>query len=196
VASRLFRPVSPVPETTLIGSESEQAAAIEAFSWIPSALLSVVYTNDRDLISALYKEFYTLLVPLSISNDSARTRRLLIFASQLDERANAVFLTFPTRQTQYEPYFTSYIAVAEKYNGGVVDGGDVSEVEKKVDAFCTQIALNLWGGGDVSVQRKADLKKWAIGNDRRGFKLLRDLVDQDKDIKTWRKSQVHICPSM
>ena len=181
-----FPPFKPA----LTISESEQAAAIEAFSWIPSALLSAVYTNDRELVSALYKEFYTLLVPLSTSNDTARTRRLLIFASQLDERAKAVFLTFPTRQTQYEPYFTSYISVAEKYNGGVVEGGDASEVEKKVDGFCNSIAINLWGGGDVSVQRKADLKKWAVGNDRRGFKLLRDLIDQEKDFKAWRKSQV------
>jgi hypothetical protein len=132
-----------------------------------------------------------VLVPLSTSNDVARTRRLLIFASQLDDRANAVFLTFPQRQVQYEPFFSAYIGNAEKYNGGVVEDGDSSELEKKLDAVCGSIALNLWGPGEVSVQRKADLKKWAAGNDRRGFKLLRDLIDPEKDFKSWRKSQVY-----
>ena len=183
--------LSPITEIVLTISESDQPAAIAAFSWIPSALLSVVYANDRELTAALYREFYTVLVPLSASNDAGRTRRLLIFASQLDERAKAVFLTFPQRQVQYEPFFSAYISSAEKYNGGVVEDGDASELEKKLDAFCGSIALNLWGPGEVSVQRKVDLKKWAIGNDRRGFKLLRDLIDPDKDFKSWRKSQVH-----
>jgi hypothetical protein len=34
------------------------------------------------------------------------------------------------------------------------------------------------------------LKKWAEGNDRRGFKLFRDLIDPAKDFKTLRKTQV------
>jgi hypothetical protein len=101
-----------------------------------------------------------------------------------------VFLTFPQRQVQYEPYFPAYIESAEKYNGGVVEDGDSSELEKKLDTFCGSIAFHLWGPGEVSVQRKADLKKWAVGNDRRGFRLLRDLIDPEKDFKSWRKSQV------
>ena len=117
-----------------------------------------------------------------------RTRRLLCFASQLDEKSRKAFQLFPIRQIQSEQYLLAYVDAAEKYNGGVVES-DEDVVAKRLDAVCTSVA-GMLGMAESHAQRKADLKKWAEGNDRRGFKLLRDLVDPDKDFKSWKKSQV------
>ena len=103
-------------------SASGQVAATETFSWIPSALVLTMYTNDRDIIGTLYKVLYTVLVPSSISDDMLRTRRLLLFASQLDEKSTKAFQSLPQRQIQAERYLSVYVYVAEKYNGGVVEG--------------------------------------------------------------------------
>lgn len=120
-----------------------------------------------------------------------RTQRLLSFASQLDEKSRKAFDLFPVRQIQSEQYLLAYVDAAEKFNGGVVES-DEKTAAKRLDAVCTSVA-GMLGIAEGSVQRKADLKKWAEGNDRRGFKLLRDLVDPEKDFKAWRKTQV-ICP--
>lgn len=120
-----------------------------------------------------------------------RTRRLLLFTSQLDERSRTAFQFFPRRQTQYEPYLLAYINAAEKYNGGItVAETNATDAGKRLDAVCTHIA-NILGMPEGAGQRKSDLEKWAKGNDRRGFKLLRDLIDPEKDFRAWRKSQVY-----
>ena len=77
---------------------------------------------------------------------------------------------------------------AEKYNGGVVEV-DVADAMKPLDSICSLIA-NVMGMPETSAQRKSDLRKWAEANDRRGFKLMRDLIDPEKDFKAWRKAQV------
>jgi sister chromatid cohesion protein PDS5 len=170
-------------------SASGQVAATETFSWIPSALVSTRYTNDRDLLSTLYKVLYTVLVPLSITDDMLRTRRLLLFTSQLhEERTRTAFQSLPGCQAQGERYLSAYIDAAEKYNGGVVESGK-DEAAKRLDNLCAAIAT-LIGMDDGYTPRKTDLKKWAEGNDRRGFKLFRDLIDPAKDFKTLRKTQV------
>jgi hypothetical protein len=190
VESGISRHVPPISVSSDL-SASGQDAATETFSWIPSALVSTMYTDDRDLLSTLYKVLYTVLIPLSITDDVLRTRRLLLFASQLhDERARSAFRSFPNRQAQEATYGLAYLNAAEKYNGGEVESGK-HEAEQRLDHVCGFIAA-LLGTNEGSTQRKADLKKWAEGNDRRGFKLLRDLIDPDKDFKTLRKTQVII----
>lgn len=170
-------------------SESGQTAATETFSWIPSALMSTMYTNDRELTSTLYKVLYTVLTPISLTDDMLRTKRFLLFTSQLDERSGRAFQTFPARQVQSEKYLVAYLDAAEKFNGGVAESGDATALEKRLDMVCHSVAVML-GMEEGAIQRKTDLKKWAQGNDRRGFKLLRDLIDPEKDFKAWRKSQV------
>jgi hypothetical protein len=169
-------------------SASGQAAATDTFSWIPSALMSTMYTNDRDLTATLYKLLFTVLAPLSTTDDMLRTRRLLLFTRQLDTRSRAAFHAFPLRQKQSERYLLAYIDAAEKYNGGIVET-DTTEVGKKLNSVCDAVA-GLLGMPEGSIQRKMDLKKWAEGNDRRAFKLLRELIDPEKDFKAWRKAQV------
>lgn len=170
-------------------SESGQTAAMETFSWIPSALMSTMYTNDRELTRTLYKVLYTALTPISLTDDMSRTKRFLLFTSQLDERSRRAFQTFPARQVQSEKYLLAYLDAAEKYNGGVVETGDATSLEKRLDIICHSVA-GMLGTEEGAVQRKTDLTKWAQGNDRRGFKLLRVLIDPEKDFKAWRKSQV------
>jgi hypothetical protein len=119
-----------------------------------------------------------------------RIRRLLLFASQLDERSRKAFETFPKRQAQAEVYLRAYVDASERYNGGIVTEGDVVEAGKRLDSVCGVIA-GVLGMQEGAAQRKVDLKKFAEGNDRRGFKLLRDLFDPEKDFKSWRKSQVY-----
>ena len=170
-------------------SASGHVAAMETFSWIPSALVSTAYINDRDLRSTLTKVLNTSLIPFSITDDVLRTRRLLLFASQLDDRSQVVFQSFPLRQSQSELYLQLYLDAAEKYNGGVVEEGKLEESKKKLDTACDKVAAFL-GMPEGDAQRKVDLKKWAENNDRRGFKLLRDLIDTEKDLKTLRKAQV------
>jgi len=148
-----------------------------------------MYTNDRELTSTLYKVLYTVLTPISLTDDTLRTKRFLLFTSQLDERTRRAFQTFPARQVQSEKYLLAYLDAAEKYNGGVPETGDATSLEKRLDMVCHSVARML-GMEEGAAQRKTDLKKWAQGNDRRGFKLLRDLIDPDKDFKAWRKSQV------
>jgi hypothetical protein len=174
------------PTWKLTKSASGQVAAVETFSWIPSALLSTVYTADRDLTACLYKLLYMVLTPLTIADDMLRTRRFLMFASQLDKRSFEAFISFPTRQAQGQMYVLAYIDAAEKYNGGE---GQNEEITKRFDTILTSVA-GILGMEDTAAQRKADLKKWGETNDRRGFKLLRDLVDSNKDFKTLRKTRV------
>lgn len=150
--------------------------------------MSTMYTNDRDLTATLYKLLFTVLTPLSTTDDMLRTRRLLLFASQLDTRSRTAFHAFPLRQKQSERYLLAYIDAAEKYNGGIVEA-NAAEIGKKLDSVCDAVA-GLLGMTESSVQRKMDLKKWAEGNDRRAFKLLRELIDPEKDFKAWRKTQV------
>ena len=147
-----------------------------------------MYTNERDLSATLDKALYTVLTPLSISDDMLRTRRLLLFISQLDRRSRMAFHSIPLRQKQSESYLRTYVDAAEKFNGGVVETG-AADAAKAVDAICTSIS-NLMGMPETAAQRKSDLKKWAEANDRRGFKLMRDLIDPEKDFKAWRKTQV------
>src|SRR6266516_5028373 len=116
VASRISRYVSRHIEWAN-KSESGQTAATETFSWIPSALMSTMYTNDRELTSTLYKVLYTVLTPISLTDDMLRTKRFLLFTSQLDERSRRAFQTFPARQVQSEKYLLVYLDAAEKYNG-------------------------------------------------------------------------------
>lgn len=162
-------------------------AATETFSWIPSALILTMYTNDRDLTSILYKVLYTVLIPFNITDDMLRTRRLLLFTSQLGEKSHRALQTLPLRQLQSEQYVLAYLDAAEKLNGGEAENKDA--VLKRFDAVCTSVAA-LLGMPESSAQRKADLKKWGEQNDRRGFKLFRDLLDPEKDFKTLRKTQV------
>ena len=151
--------------------------------------MSTMYTNDRELTSTLYKVLYTVLTPISLTDDMLRIKRILLFTSQLDDRSLRAFQTFPARQVQSEKYLLVYLDAAEKYNGGVVETGDATALEKRLDMVCHSVAGMLAMEEGV-VQRKTDLKKWAQGNDRRGVKLLRDLIDPEKDFKAWRKSQV------
>jgi hypothetical protein len=189
VESGISRYVPPISGSS-DHSASGQDAATETFSWIPSALVSTMYTDDKDLLSALYRVLYTVLIPLSITDDMLRTRRLLLFVSQLhDERTRAAFQSLPNHQSQAEAYVLAYLDAAEKYNGGEVESGK-DEVEKRLDYVCGYVAALF--GNEGSTQRKTDLKKWGEGNDRRGFKLLRDLIDPEKDFKTLRKTQVSI----
>ena len=147
-----------------------------------------MYTSDRDLSATLYKALYTVLTPLSITDDMLRTRRLLLFIGQLDRRSRMAFQSIPLRQKQSERYLQAYLDAAEKYNGGVVETA-ATDAATKLDAICASIS-NLMGMPETAAQRKADLKKWAEGNDRRAFKLMRDLIDPEKDFKAWRKAQV------
>jgi len=98
------------------------------------------------------------------------------------------FHSIPLRQKQSEQYLQAYVDAAEKFNGGVVET-DAAAAAKELDTVCTSIS-NLMGMPETAAQRKSDLKKWAEANDRRGFKLMRDLVDPEKDFKAWRKTQV------
>jgi hypothetical protein len=148
-----------------------------------------MYANDRDLSAALYKALYTVLTPLSITDDMLRTRRLLLFISQLDQRSRMAFHSIPLRQKQLEPYLQAYVDRAEQYNGGVVETGAADAAATKLDGICTSIS-NILGMPETAAQRKSDLKKWAEANDRRGFKLMRDLIDPEKEFKAWRKTQV------
>jgi sister chromatid cohesion protein PDS5 len=165
-------------------SASGQVAATETFSWIPSAILSTMYINDREINSTLYKVFYTTLVPLTITDDVLRTRRLLIFASQLDTYARTAFDSFPLRQSQSQSLLLKYLDAAEKFNGGT----EAAE-GKSLDSMCWTLGTVI-GNAEGAEQRTQDLKKWAVNNDRRGFRLLRDLTDPNKDAKTSRKAQV------
>jgi hypothetical protein len=149
-----------------------------------------MYTADPDVTNTLYKVYYTVLVPLSISDDMQRTQRLLLATSQLDSRSRKACDAFPLRQRQGEIYLKAYLDISEKYNGGVIES-EKEEVEKKFDALCTRIASVL-GSPEGIVQRKADLRKWGERNDRRGFRLFRDLIDQERDFKAWRKAQVNL----
>jgi hypothetical protein len=99
------------------------------------------------------------------------------------------FHSIPLRQKQSEPYLQVYVDRAEQYNGGVVETGAADDAATKLDKACTLIS-NLLGMPETAAQRKSDLKKWAEVNDRRGFKLMRDLIDPEKDFKAWRKIQV------
>ena len=179
-----------LPLHTTNKSASGQVAATETFSWIPSALVGAIYTDDRDINAVLYKVLYTILIPLSITDDKMRTHRLLLFASQLDSRSVKAFGMFPQRQKQAQDYLSAYLFLAEKYNGGIIEEEDTKPViAKKLDDVCTSVA-GLLGTVEGLAQRKADLKKFAEHNDRRAFKLLRDLIDPSKDSKAWRKTQV------
>jgi hypothetical protein len=149
-----------------------------------------MYTDDRDVTAALYKVLYTSLIPLSITDDKMRTHRLLLFVSQLDSRSAKAFEMFPRRQKQAQNYLSAYLTLAEKFNGGIVEPeGMKAAVSKKLDEVCTSVAALVSSVENVP-QRKADLKKFAEHNDRRSFKLLRDLIDPSKDAKTLRKIQV------
>ena len=119
-----------------------------------------------------------------------RTRRFLLSAVNLDSRSQKAFDTFPLRQKQGKLYLRTYLDQCERYNGGIIEA-DKETVEKKFDAVCGKIA-SIIGSPEGVVQRKADLKKWGERNDRRGIKLFRDLLDQEKDFKTLRKTQVII----
>ena len=107
-------------------SESGQTAATETFSWIPSALMSTMYTNDRELTSTLYKVLYTVLTPISLTDDMLRTKRFLLFTSQLDERSRRAFQTFPARQVQSEKYLLAYLDAAEKLMEEFPRSGDAT----------------------------------------------------------------------
>ena len=99
------------------------------------------------------------------------------------------FHSIPLRQKQLEQYLQAYVDLAEQYNGGVVETGTADAAATKLDKVCNSIS-NLLGMPETAAQRKSDLKKWAEANDRRGFKLMRDLIDSEKDFKGWRKTQV------
>ena len=172
-------------KTRLMSRASGQTAAMETFSWIPSALVSTMYS---DLPTTLYKMLFAILTPLTMTDDMLRTRRLMLFTSQLDTRSEKAFLACPHRQAQAGRLFLTYIDFAEKYNGGVVES-DPEEADKKLDQACLNVAKTLVEPENVQ-HLKADLKKWAQGNDRRGFKLFRDLLDPEKDSKAWRKAEV------
>ena len=171
-------------------SASGHMAATETFSWIPSALILTMYTNDRDLTSILYKVLYTVLIPFNITDDMLRTKRLLLFTSQLGEKSHRALQTLPLRQLQSEQYVLAYLDAAEKLNGGEI-AENKDDVTRRFDAVCTSVAA-LLGMPESSAQRKADLKKWGEQNDRRGFKLFRDLINPEKDFKTLRKTQVNL----
>ena len=147
-----------------------------------------MYTADRDTTNTLYNVLYSVLIPLPISDDMLRTRRLLLFTAELDSRSRKAFDAFPLRQVQAERYLKAYLDACEKWNGGVLESGK-EEMEKRFDSLCAGFA-NMLGTMEGAAQRKADLRKWGEGNDRRGFKLFRDLIDQEKDFKACRKAQV------
>ena len=147
-----------------------------------------MYTNDRDLTSILYKVLYTVLIPFNIADDMLRTKRLLLFTSQLGEKSHRAFQSLPRRQLQGQQYVLAYVDAAEKYNGGEI-AENKEEVTKRFDAVCASVAA-LLGMPESAGQRKADLKKWGEQNDRRGLKMFRDLIDPEKDFKTLRKTQV------
>jgi hypothetical protein len=117
-----------------------------------------------------------------------RTKRLLLFTSQLGEKSHRAFQSLPQRQMQGQQYLLAYLDAAEKYNGGEIPENR-EEVTKRFDAVCTSVAT-LLGMPESAGLRKADLKKWGEQNDRRGFRLFRDLIDPEKDFKTLRKTQV------
>jgi hypothetical protein len=131
---------------------------------------------------------YTVLIPLTITDDMLRTRRLLMFASQLDERSHNVFLSFPTRRAQSDKYILAYADAAEKYNGGE---GAEDKVIQHFDVICGKVAA-IFGNAESLGQRKSDLKKFGAENDRRALKMLRELVDPEKDFKTLRRLHVYI----
>jgi hypothetical protein len=177
--------------TNLINSATGQSAATEMFSWIPAALISTSYILPSEISTMLCRVLFTIIAPLSLTDDMLRTRRLLLFISQLEEdKPQKAFQALPSRQVHYQAFFTSYLEAAESFNGGVVDKDkDKDELERKLDGFCANITKYLTAPENAA-QFKADLKKWAERNDRRGFRLLRDLIDPEKDSKALRKSQV------
>jgi hypothetical protein len=72
-----------------------QSVPIETWLWIPSALVETMYTDDQDSMKTLYEVLYTILVPLSVSDDILQSRQLMLFSGQLNQRSKTAFQTLP-----------------------------------------------------------------------------------------------------
>ncbi|KAG5519117.1 hypothetical protein PMAC_002205 [Pneumocystis sp. 'macacae'] len=156
----------------------------EWFSLIPSRILHTIYINDKEINILLESVLYEYILDYMETDDTKRTKRILIVYKNLDSRAKQAFLSLGRNRPKYVKIAEYYLDICEKYNGGVI-----SDNEKRIlSSLKDSISRLKFLYGDPA-KAELDFEKFSRLNDRRLYKLLRDCMNLSNDYKQILKSQ-------
>ncbi|EJD05552.1 uncharacterized protein FOMMEDRAFT_132048 [Fomitiporia mediterranea MF3/22] len=157
--------------------ESNDAAAVNQFSWIPQRIFSAM-NAAAEIKQVVLQVIADYILPLPNKNDDevAWTERLLTVMRYLDERAIAALVKIAN--LQQHPIFELYLQSCIENNGGIIDENE--EAVKKRLAGTVRIV----SGQFADAQKAADdLQTFARMNETRLYKLLKTCMDPQSDLK-------------
>ncbi len=178
---------------------------------IPTRILDVYYTNDKDIGVLLDHVMFEQLLPLgyppnkvksvkkvdgepqasqsqpssddTLDHNKARVERLLVLLRSMSEKAKKAFLVLQGRQKVWKEVMEKFLEQCEAYNGGVVDG-DEKNIKRALSAIVNWITQLL----PDPPRANADLWKFVKIHDRRAYHLIRCSMDPVADFKTVYKA--------
>ncbi|KAK9249177.1 armadillo-type protein [Lipomyces tetrasporus] len=166
---------------------SQDEDIIAQLAWIPSRIFEIYYLNNKETTVLSDYCIYEQLMPFD-SDDTKRVTRMLTVIKYLDEKPRKAFNAIPIRQRTMAQILQTFVELCEKYNGGVVDDSEGEELKGKLDR------LIKWMGEQLPDSSKAEahMAKFYMMNDRRMYKLMKDCITSESDIKTVHKALTEI----
>ncbi|KAK9451020.1 armadillo-type protein [Limtongia smithiae] len=151
---------------------------IAQLSWIPSRIFDLYYLSAKDTNLLLDYCLNEQLLPLEI-DDKKRVQRLLTVVKYLDDKAKKAFAAVPARQQKMSAVVSAFIQLCEKNNGGVVEE-DEEQLKTKIKNIVRWLSEQF---PDAS-KAEANLMKFALLNDRRLYKAIKDCINSASEYGT------------
>ncbi|SGY76821.1 BQ5605_C005g03519 [Microbotryum silenes-dioicae] len=186
-----FRCLGRLYDLSYTEIESRDANAVDQFGWIPGSLLELIKTGGdvplQNSVRALIEStllHYIVPQPKKEEDEQAWVDRFLLVLGALTQDQLATILSMTKLATRRPSAHDAFIAACERYNGGVIDK-DEDEIRGRLKVIIQAIA-NLSGDPPKTAE---DLQKFAKANEGQLYKLTKQLLDPQSDLKTMLKCQ-------
>ncbi|MBW0491031.1 hypothetical protein O181_030746 [Austropuccinia psidii MF-1] len=168
------------------GIEANNSLFVTQVSWIPETFLSGMFAGDARLSCTVEKYFEEFITPFpsSTSEEVAWVDRLITVARYLDKISLKKLGKFSHVGIKQPTVFHRYLNACEVYNGGVVENTNTS-ISKQLAEIIRHIASQF----PEPSKAKEDLHQIAKQNDKRLYKLLKTMSDEQVDLSNLIKSR-------
>ncbi|KXS14364.1 hypothetical protein M427DRAFT_340606 [Gonapodya prolifera JEL478] len=175
-------------------SELQPLIPKKSFSWIPGAILELLYLNESEVTAQVEK----VLAEDILESEDVETRvsRLLWIVTQLNDNAYTALIAVIGKQPTFSKDVSYYLDICSKYNRGIIDDGkhkekpksqqeqEEREISRQLNEIQNYLAERL---GDPKKTLPA-LQKFSTTNDRHLYELIRKLISAQMDLKQIAKT--------
>ncbi|PLW44610.1 hypothetical protein PCASD_05126 [Puccinia coronata f. sp. avenae] len=165
--------------------EADNPQAVTQFAWIPQEILSSMFLGDPRLCASAETIFLECVTPFpsSTSEKGRWIDRLLNVAKYLDPASMLKFRKFSRIGIKRPTGFDRYLEACEAYNGGVMNQNE-TQVRTQLAAIIRIVANHF----PDSAKAIEELHNLAKSNDRRLYKLLKTMSEDQADLSTLIKA--------